>query len=69
MNFVLQNSNFEAVKLQWKHFVFNLYTNNPYRLPYFSCILTDRKGWQKQVDEPQLRGELDWLAIVLVNRY
>jgi hypothetical protein len=45
------------IKLRQQHLLFDQFTNDAYHFPYWTCTLTNRKGWQRQIDEPQLRGE------------
>jgi hypothetical protein len=54
--------NFEAIKLRRKHLMFDQVTQDGRRLPHWVCSLTDRKGWQRQLNEGDLRGMCPFLS-------
>jgi hypothetical protein len=45
------NRNFETTKLQYKHFIFDLQSDNGFKIPYWLVRLVDRKGWQKHAND------------------
>jgi integrase len=59
--------NFEAIKLRRKHLRFGQVTQDERRIPYWVCFLTDRKGWQRQLNEGDLRGMGPFLISTLTT--
>lgn len=51
--FIFCTRNFETLKLQRQHFIFNCITNDEYQLPHWRVILEQRKSWQSKLEKGQ----------------
>ncbi|KAK7016538.1 hypothetical protein R3P38DRAFT_3321039 [Favolaschia claudopus] len=49
---------FELIKLQRKHLTFGLEDSKAFNTPYFELQLTNRKGWQKRVNQSHKEADL-----------
>lgn len=59
--------NFELVRLQRKHIVFNLQSPAPAYEGHFEIHLNNRKGWQAKIDKKNKEGDLQGTQDIAVE--